>query len=45
MKKKDIIRLIQEQSNFYNEQKICYICEEKFCMDKDDENFKNKRKV
>ena len=27
------------------EQEACHICEEKFCMDKDDENYKNKRKV
>ena len=27
------------------EQEACYICGEKFCMDKDDENYKNKRKV
>ena len=27
------------------EQEAYHICEEKFCMDKDDENYKNKRKV
>ena len=27
------------------EQEACHICEEKFCMDKNDENYKNKRKV
>ena len=35
-----MVPLSHEESNFYNEQKICYICKEKFCMDKDD-----KRKV
>ena len=43
--KKDIIPLIQEESNFHNEQKICYVCEEKFCMDKDDENFLKKERL
>ena len=32
-------------SKTYKEQEACHICEEKFCMDKDDENYKNKRKV
>ena len=30
---------------FYKKQEACHICEEKFCVDKDDENYKNKRKV
>ena len=34
-----------EENKSYKKQKICHICEEKFCMDKDDENYKNKRKV
>ena len=44
-KKSDIIPLTQEENNRYNEQKICYICEEKFCMDKDDEDYINRKKV
>ena len=36
--KKDIKPLTQEENNRYNEQEICYICEEKFCMDKDDKD-------
>ena len=27
------------------EQEACHICEEKFCMDKDGQNYKNKRRV
>ena len=34
-----------EENKSYKEQEACHICEEKFCMDKDDENYKNKRKV
>ena len=44
MKKKEI-SLTHEENNFYNEQEICYICKEKFCMDKDDKNYINKRKL
>ena len=28
-----------------SEQETCHICEKKFCVDKDDENYKNKRKI
>ena len=45
MKKKKLIPQTKEENNFYNEQKIWYICKEKFCMDKDDKNYINKRKV
>ena len=33
-KKRDIIPLNQEENNLSNEQEMCYICEEKFCVDK-----------
>ena len=42
---KEMIPLTKEENNFYNEQKICYICKGKFCIDKDDKNYINKRKV
>ena len=29
----------------HKKQEICYICKEKFCMDKDDKSYINKRKV
>ena len=45
MKKKKMIPLTNEENKSYKEQKTCHICKEKFCMDKDDENYKNKRKV
>ena len=37
--------LTHEENNFHNKQEICYICKEKFCIDKDEENYINKRKV
>ena len=40
-----MIPLTYEENKSYKEQEACHICEEKFCMDKDDENYKNKRKV
>ena len=42
---KEMIPLTYEENKTYKEQEACHICEEKFCMDKDDENYKNKRKV
>ena len=44
-KEKEMIPLIHEENNFYNEQEICYICKEKFCMDKNEKNYTNKKKV
>ena len=43
--KKELIPLTYEENQSYKEQEACHICEEKFCMDKDDENYKSKRKV
>ena len=44
-----MIQLTQEENNeqecFYNEQEVCHICKEKFCTDKNDKNYINKRKV
>ena len=42
--KKEIIKLTHEEK-FYKEQETCHICKKKFCVDKDDENYKNKIKV
>ena len=42
---KEMIPLTYEENKTYKEQEACHICEEQFCMDKDDENYKNKRKV
>ena len=44
-KKKEIIPLTNEENNIYNEQEICYICKEKFCLDKDDKNYTNRKEV
>ena len=43
--KKEMVPLTHEENNFYNEQEICYICKEKFCMDKDDKNYTNKKRL
>ena len=43
--KEDIKLLNQEENNSYNEQEICYICEERFCVDKHDKDYINKKKV
>ena len=40
-----MIPLFKEKNKSYKEQGTCHICEEKFCVDKDDENYKKKRKV
>ena len=40
-----MVPLIHEENYFYNEQEICYICEEKFCVDKDDKDYVNRKKV
>ena len=45
MKKKEMILLTYEENKSYKEQKTCHICKEKFCMEKDDENYKNRIKV
>ena len=42
---KEMILLTKEENNFYNEQEICYISKEKFCIDKDDKNYINKIKI
>ena len=43
--KKEMTPLTCEESKSYKEQEARHICKEKFCMDKDDENYENKRKV
>ena len=43
--KKEMIPLTYEENKSYKDQEACHICEEKFNMDKDDENYRNKRKV
>ena len=45
MKNKEMIPLTKEENKSYKDQKTCCICEEKFCMDKDDENYKNRKRV
>ena len=40
-----MIPLTHKENNFYNEQEVCCICKEKFCTDKNDKNYINKKKV
>ena len=40
-----MIPLTDKENRPYEEQEACHTCDEKFCMDKDDENYENKRKV
>ena len=40
-----MVPLTHEENNFYNKQKICYICEENFYIDKDDKDYVNRKKV
>ena len=42
---KEMIPLTYEEIRSYKEQGAWHICEEKFWVDKDDENYKNKKKV
>ena len=41
---KEIIPLTKEEKKSYKNQEKCYICEEKFCMDKDDKDYINRKK-
>ena len=40
-----MIPLTCEENKSYKEQNVCHICEEKFCMDKDDKDYINRKKV
>ena len=42
---KEIIPLTKKENKLYKEQVECHICKEKFCMDKDDENYTNRKNV
>ena len=45
LKEKEMAPLTHEENNFYNEQEVFYICKKKFCMDKNDKIYINKKKV
>ena len=40
-----MIPLTYEENKSYKEQEACHICEEKFCVDKDDENYINRKRL
>ena len=42
---KETIPLTYEENKSYIEEEACHICEEVFCMDKDDENYTNRKKA
>ena len=42
---KEMIPLTDEENKYYEEQEACNICTEKFCMNEDDENYKNKKRL
>ena len=41
-KEKEMIPLTKKENKLYIKQEKCHICEEKFCIDKDDENYINR---
>ena len=43
--KKEMIPLTKEEYKSYKTQETCHICEKKFCVDKDDEDYINRKKV
>ena len=43
--KKEMIPLTKEENKSYKNQEAFHICEEVFCMDKDIENYANRKKV
>ena len=44
-KETEMIPLTHEENIFYNEQGVCYISKEKFCADKNDKNYINKKRL
>ena len=42
---KEMISLTHEENNFYNKQGVCYICKEKFCINKKDKDYINKKRL
>ena len=43
--KKEMILLTKEENTSYKEEETCHICKENFCLDKDDEDYINRKKV
>ena len=42
---KEMIPLTHWENNYYKKQETCHICKEKFCMDKNDENYTYRKKA
>ena len=43
--KKEMIPLTYEENKSYKKQETCHICEEMLCMDKNDENYINRKSL
>ena len=43
--KREMTPLTKEGNKSYKKQERCHICKEEFCVDKDDENYTNRKKV
>ena len=43
--KKEIIPLTNKEKESYENQKVCYICQNEFCIDKKSKNYNNYKKV
>ena len=44
-KEKELMPLTKQEKKSCKKQEACHICEEKFCSDKDDENYENRKTV
>ena len=44
-KEKEMIPLTHKENSFYSKQEVCYISREKFCTDKNDKNYINKKRL
>ena len=42
---KEMMHLTYEKNKYYKEKETCHICERKFCIDKNDGNYKNRKNV
>ena len=40
-----MIPLTKKEKKPHEKQEACHICKEKFCVDKDDQNYKSRKKV
>ena len=41
----EMIPITKKEKKSYKKQETCHICKEKFCVDKDDENYVNRKRL